>query len=180
MTDNRYTPEHCEHCSQTTTYLLAIDRGTVDIVKAFSVAIRLKGINAIHPTKEMEVPPKEYDYRRSMLEGKLTSTQIGNVSRAHRHGLLAKVRGAPGNWCLTSKGAQFLRGEPIPKFAIVSKVTGHQIGYWKPELHQATVNEFKPDMEYWTGINYGIVDGRIVTEMPIPKKAKQFQTATLF
>lgn len=179
MTYDRYIPEKCTCCNQTATYALAVDRGTVDIVKAFSVAIRSKGINVVHPTKEMEIPAKYYDYKKSMLEGKLTSTQIGNISRAHRHGLLAKVKGAPGNWCLTSKGAAFLKGEPIPRFAIVSKVTGHQIGYWRPERYNVTIKEFRPDQEYWSGIDYGIVEGRIVKDLPIPQPARRTVEATL-
>lgn len=169
MLTEKYIPEVCEHCGQSKTYVLAIDRGTVDIVKAFSVAVRLKGINAIHPTKEMEIPAARYDYRTSMLEGKLTSTQIGNISRAHRHGLLAKVKGHPGNWCLTTKGAEFLKGSKIPRFAVVSKVTGHQIGYWGYEKDDrpwyCTIGEFRPDQEYWEGINYEIRDGHVIKDV---------------
>ena len=160
--NDRYEPEKCPCCKQSITYLMPIDRGTVDIVKAISVAIGRKRQNVIHPRKEMEVDHKGFNYQYMVTEGKLTSNQVGNLSRARFHGLIAKVRGESGNYCLTRKGAAFLRGEEIPRYAIISKAEGHQIGYWKPEIYTVKVKEFRPDEEYWEGIGYDIVDGRVV------------------
>lgn len=166
----KYTPERCDNprCGQTITYLLALDRGTADIMKAFSIAVWKKGANVIHPRKEMEIAGRGVTYEEAVREGHLTSNQVGNLSRAHRHGLIAKVKGLPGNWLLTSKGAKFLHGEPVPKFAIISKATGHQIGYWDQERYQVTIKDFRPDHEYWEGIHFDIVDGKIVAELPKP------------
>ena len=77
--------------------------------------IRTKGINVVHPRKEME-------------GHSLSSNDVGNLSRARFHGLIAKVKGEKGNYLLTTKGAKFLRGEAVPKYAIISIVTGKQIG----------------------------------------------------
>ena len=97
------------------------------------------------------------------MEGSwLTSNQVGNLTRPRSHGLIAKVRGEPGNYLLTSKGAAFLRGTPIPKFAIMSKAERHQIGYFEAEKYQVTINDFNSKDDYWEGINYDIEEGRII------------------
>lgn len=159
-----YSPEVCEHCGQTKTYLLGIDQGTVDTLKAISTAIRNKGINVIHPRKEMEA--KGITYFEMVKFGKLTSNQVGNLTRLRSHGLIARVKGNPGNYCLTKKGSAFLRGETIPRFAIVSKSEKHQIGYWTPADmgRDATCNilDFKHMTEYWEGINYEVEEGRVI------------------
>jgi hypothetical protein len=156
-----YTSEKCVNCGQTKTYLLKIDRGTIDIVKAIASAVRAKGINVVHPRKEME-------------GNYLSSNQVGNLSRPRFHGLIAKIRGNAGNYCLTTKGAQFLRGESIPRYAIVSKAEGHQIGYWDSGADaMCTIQEFNGG-KYWDGINYEIVAGRIVEDMPRKEEAKLF------
>lgn len=146
----------CEACSQTTQYVLPIDRGTVDILRAISVAIGRKGINAIHPRKEME---RE---KAAVGMGFLTSNQVGNLSRPRFHGLIASLDGAAGNYCLTKKGAKFLRGEAIPRYAIVSKSEGHNIGYFHPEELVCRIADFKDPEEYWEGIGYDIEDGKII------------------
>lgn len=151
-----FKPDICGACGQSKTYLIPIDRGTTEITRAIAAAIRVKGINAIHPRREMEPL------------GLLTSNQIGNLSRPHRHGLIAKVKGEPGNWCLTSKGSRFLRGERVPKFAIVSKVTGHQIGYFEPLRLTTTIQECLKAGERWEGIDFQIVEGRILKDVPMP------------
>ena len=95
-----YKPEECACCHQTTTYLLSIDRGTTEIMYAIAHFIGKKGINIVHPRKEME---GEY----------LTSNQVGNLSRARMHGLIASVDGNPGSYCMTKKGGHFLRGGAV-------------------------------------------------------------------
>ena len=171
-----FQSEICEACGQSKNYLMAIDRGSVDILKAISVAIRKKGINVIHPRKEMEAMGMD---RQSMLtHGHLTSTMIGNLSRLRYHGLIAKTGPRRGNYCLTRKAAEFFKGESFPKYAIIDKATKHQVGYWKPEEYQITIRDFKSDDEYWEGVNFDIVDGRIVidiTKNPINQR-QLFQT----
>lgn len=172
----KYQPEKCSCCGQTKTYVLAIDHGTVDIVKAVSVAIGRKGINCIHPRKEMEVSTATYF--DNVRNGKLTSNQVGNLSRARFHGLIARIKNNPGNYCLTKKGAAFLRGEAIAKFAIISKAEKKQIGYWMPETYTCMVGDFKHEVEYWQGINYDIVGGIIVLD--VPKEKPKQATFNLF
>lgn len=157
-------------CGQTLEYLLALDRGTTEIVIAVAAAVRRKGINAIHLTKEMEVPHDAWSLERARAEGVLTSTQIGNASRAHRHGLIAAIKGERGNWCLTSKGASYLRGQKVAKYAIVSKVTGHQAGYFEPEKLTITIWEALGQGERWDGIDYDIREGRIIEDPPVAAK----------
>lgn len=156
-----FRPQICDSCKQSKEYVIPIDRGTAEIVIAIAQAIRRKGLNVIHPRREMEGNNSERD---AYYSGFLTSNQVGNLSRPHRHGLIAKVRGNPGRWCLTSKGASFLRGQRVAKFAIVSKVTGHQIGYFKPEIYQTSIHELLKSGARWEGIDFDIQDGRIVFE----------------
>lgn len=150
-----YEPETCSHCGQTTTYPISVDRGTVDIVKQIARFIGRKGINAVHPRKEME---GEY----------LTSNQVGNLSRARLHGLIARIKGESGNYLLTKKGSEFLRGESIPKVAIIKKavkgVAIHNIGYFEPDEIRCTISDFDETESYWEGINYKISEGRIIRD----------------
>ncbi len=143
-----YKPERCECCGQTTTYILAIDRGTANIVKQIALFIEKKGINIVHPRKEME-------------GDKLSSNEVGNLSRARYHGLIAKASDNPGNYVMTNKGIKFLQGELIPRFAIVSKTEKCQVGYYLPDENKITFKEAMKG-EQWDGINYEIVEGRVV------------------
>lgn len=145
-----YTPDVCSSCNQSKTYALAIDRGTVHIVKQIARFIAKKGINAVHPRKEME-------------GSYLTSNEVGNLSRARFHGLIARVHGESGNYLLTTKGAKFLKGERVPQVAIISKVTGHQEGYFLPEDLNTVVSDYETPGEYWEGINFTISEGSIIT-----------------
>lgn len=152
-----YQNETCKCCGQSTTYVLGIDHGTVKIVQQIARFIGKKGINAVHPRKEME-------------GSYLTSNEVGNLSRARFHGLIARLKGEPGNYVLTTKGAKFLRGEAIPRYAIISKKEGGNIGYWHIE-ETSVVYDFNPknpgmeEGEYWTGINYSIEEGRIINDI---------------
>lgn len=157
MSKIEYKPEMCECCGQSKTYLLAVDSGTVKIVKAVARAIGKKRINVVHAHKEL------------LAEGYLTANERSNIARPRAHGLIAKVRGEgmKGNYCLTTKGAEFLKGKRrIPKYAILSKEEGHQIGYFEPEKHTVGINDFNGKSgEYWEGINYSIEEGRVVTDL---------------
>ena len=88
-----FKPEICQCCGQSKTYALAIDKGTTDTLRAISIAIGRKGINIIHPRKEMEWRSKD------ISQGLITSNQVGNLTKARVHGLIAKIKGQPGNYC---------------------------------------------------------------------------------
>ena len=163
-----WKPPTCEHCGQQTEYILPLDRGTADIVKAFAAAVRIKGTNTIHPKKEMEIPAREWTQFRSITEGVLTSNQIGNFTRARIHGLLARLEGEAGNWLLTKKGGAFLRGQAVPRYAIVKKTTAdersHKEEYYEPETETITVFDLLHEDDYWhTGMaDFEIVEGRVI------------------
>jgi hypothetical protein len=168
-----YQPAICPHCHQSLTYLLPIDLGTVEIVRAIAVAIYRKNINAIHPRKEMEcrLAPGA-DFRDMIKEGMLTSNMVGNLSRPRFHGLIAKIKDNPGNYCLTTKGARFLRGLGVPRLAVISKEERRQVGYYLPDEHMVTIHDFVADDPFWEGINFDIVEGQIIKapEMPVRQK----------
>ncbi len=170
----QYDPEVCDHCAQQITYLIPIDKGCVEILKAIAVAIRKKGINAIHPRKEMEIDSKKIDHFTMIAEGHLTSNMVGNLSRPRFHGLIARIRAQTGNYCLTRKGAKFLKGESYPRYAIISKRLGGNIGYWMSEKYQVNIKDFTSDEDLWEGIDFDIVEGKIVIDIvKDPKGQKQ-------
>lgn len=136
----RYKPEICDHCKQSTTYLLGLDRGSVDIVLEILKAVSARGVNEVHPAQELGLDGDKKWY-------------LTNLSRPRFHGLIAYVKDKKGYYCLTRKAGKFLRGYPIPRYAIISKVEGHQIDYWEAEKHQITLQEaLKSDeLPYWEG-----------------------------
>lgn len=161
----QYEPEFCKHCTQQITYLIPIDKGCVEILKAIAVAIRRKKINAVHPRKEMEIDSKKLDHFTMIAEGHLTSNMVGNISRPRFHGLIARIKGQKGNYCMTRKGAEFLRGESFPRYAIISKKEKRNVGYWESEKYQANVKDFTSDEELWEGIDFDIVEGKIIIDI---------------
>jgi hypothetical protein len=166
MPIQNFQPEICQCCGQSMTYLLPVDKGTVDILKAFSVAIRKKGINEIHPRNEMEVQRGQLSYGEMVGEGVLTSNHVGNLSRLRFHGLIAAIDGKKGFYLLTRKGAAFLRGDRIPKYAIISKAKGHQIGYFEEFTENCTINDFADESApYWQLINFDVSDKKIILLM---------------
>ena len=124
-----YNPEKCECCGQTTTYLLPIDKGSVEILQKIATAIRTKGINCVHLAKEKV----------------LTHSELCNIIRPRFHGLVAHVEGEgmKGNFCLTRKGLDFLKGARIPRLAIVSKAESRTIGYFDQENQTCAINDYK-------------------------------------
>lgn len=164
--EDEYEEEHCPHCGQDITYILPVDRGAVEILIAISVAIRNKGINCIHPRKEMEIISNDYDLERILEEGKLTSNQINNLTRLRAHGLIAHHQTEKGNWVLTTKGIDFLNGKEIPRFAIMNKAKGIQDGYWMEEKYSCVIQNFLAAEDYWEGINYVIEGGRVIVDAP--------------
>lgn len=145
----KYEPEKCECCGQSKTYIIGLDHGTADTVRAIALMIGRKGLNMVHPRKE--------------LEGRgISSNQVGNLSKARFHGLIAAVKGERGNYLLTKKGAAFLRNQKVAKYAIISKAEGKQIGYFNPEENMTCISELLDGTEYWEGVNFEIIEGRVV------------------
>jgi hypothetical protein len=178
----KYIEEVCEHCGQSITYLATIDQGTVDILRAISVAIYRKGINVIHPRKEMEVGQTS-NHASMVRNGQITSNMTGNLSKARFHGLIASVKGEAGNYCITTKGAQFLRGRIIPRHAIISKARKDvdNIGYYLETTETASIREFtnSADHSYWEVINFDVVAGRIIKGVPIKKVEQETKNLKL-
>lgn len=152
----RYVPTVCGCCGQDTSYQLAMDRGSTLLVMRIAEFIGKKGINAVHPRKEMEGTF-------------LTSNQVGNLSRPRFHGLIAATDGNPGNYCLTKKGAKFLHGGSIPQIAIVQKGTAiqgpHNIGYHMEEEYKVNLAGLLKDTDMWVGIDYSIEEGHVINKL---------------
>lgn len=125
MKNKKYTPTKCECCGQTTDYEIKVDKGTATIVLAVYNAVRRLDRNQVHLTKDMEARAEDFEsYQHMVSEGFMTSNMADNVLRAKYHGLVAQVEGGGrGEYLITRKGAEFLRGKAIPRTAIVDKVS---------------------------------------------------------
>jgi len=136
----KYKPETCAHCRQTTTYILGLDRGSFLILRKLLAGVIAKGRNEIHPTKDIEYSTKE-------------KWLPSNVARPRKHGLIAFIDGKKGYYALTRKAGKFLRGQPIPRYAIISKSENRTLGYFEPEMHQVTARELmrSDEIPYWEG-----------------------------
>ena len=138
-----------------------------DIVKSIAVAIGKKGINAIHPMKEMLCDPREVPASERIKRGLLTPRQLGNITHVCRHGLVTRLD-EPGTFCLTRKGAAFLRGEAVPLVAIIDKRTHHNIGYVENKDGmpiKTTIHAMQKSGDYWEGIGYDIVEGNVIQNL---------------
>ncbi len=142
----KYKEEVCPHCHQTASYLIGLDKGCAETLMQILKAVSAKGVNEIHPARELNWKDGE--------KWKLT-----NLSRNKFHGLIASVN-KKGYYCLTKKAGKFLRGESIPRYLIRSKITKHNEQYWKPEENQITFKELLNDSEmpYWDGAEKNIID----------------------
>ncbi len=167
MEKPNFIPEVCPHCKQSTQYLVPVDTGAVVMLKAISKKIGQKRINIVHPRKEMETSEK-YSILELIQQGKLTSVMVGNLSKLRMHGLIAKLKDKAGNYCMTHKGSQFLKGRiAIPKYAIRSKVSSKTLGYFEPDHLMVHIDDFDGDDcgGFWEGIDYEIAEGRVFKEL---------------
>jgi len=167
MSKKDFEPEVCDCCNQRTEYLLTLSKGIATIVKAVGAAIKNKGENVIHPAKEMQIQAEDWTYQKAHRDGKITSSHRGNFSNARIHGLLAKYENESGNWVLTRKGGDFLRGEPVPKYAVVAKSTteagSHLKHYWNAQDESVTIHDLTgDDMPRWEPVGFEIQEGSIV------------------
>lgn len=160
--------ETCPYCGQSLTYELDIDKGSVETLKTIARFIEKKGINAVHLTKELE-------------HNGLTSHQIGNISRLRFQGLVAKIEGEAGNYCITRKGFEFLSGEEVPRTAIIKKGTQHNkphtLGYGE-EI--CSIKDFDKQWgEYWQGSGYEIKQGRVIHPEPVKAPTEKYPEETI-
>lgn len=145
-----FEPEVCSDCGQTKNYALAMDKGSSHIVIALASAVERLGRNSIHLVKECLANPSSFNSQRDMLEGGyMTMRMIGNASRPRYHGLIAFGKES-GEYCLTTKGYQFLRGHLIPRTAIIDKVKSVNAGYYLP-AGEVGINDLLKEEPYWDG-----------------------------
>lgn len=136
----KYKPEKCECCGQSTTYLLGLDRGSFTILRKLLDGVSQKGINQIHPTRDLTFTGRE-------------KWLVTNISRPRKHGLIAFIEEKKGYYCLTRKAGQFLRGKSIARYAIISKKEQRTLGYWEPDVFQVTAQELlkNDELPFWEG-----------------------------
>lgn len=148
----KFISKSCTSCGQSVDYDLSLDRGSALIVLAIYNAVRIKGENRVHLTNEMECRAEDFgSYREMISEGKMTSNMADNVLRAKYHGLVAQVDGGGrGEYLITPKGARFLRGERLPRVAVIDKTTHSKKAYWNEAEDTVTFGELlKKETPFW-------------------------------
>lgn len=158
----KFVSEICECCGMDKEYRSGLNKGLVHVLIQIAKAIKAKGINCIHLDKE------------ALAQGYLTSNQKGNASHLRIHGLLAEVQDEPGNWCLTTKGINFLQGALIPRYAVRSKTEHRTIGYWYADKYRCSIKDFEKESEWYAFEDFFVQAGRVVTDPEEIGKAKQF------
>lgn len=151
MANPKFKAGMCEHCKQSTTYRLGLDKGSAEIMVTLIEAISKKGINEVHPSRELDLSGKKKWF-------------LTNLSRPRFHGLIAFVKNKKGYYLITRKGADFLRNVAVPKYAVRSKVTGHLEGYWEPEACTVTMRQLRKSEQMWEGDIGRMVDVIYPTE----------------
>lgn len=147
----KYIPETCECCGQTTTDIITMSKGYAIMMRQIARFLGKKGINVFHPVKEL------------MAEGLFNHSQANNLRNLRVHGLIAKYEDEAGNWVMTRKGGEFLHGAEIMKTAIVSKKPPkHTIGYLGEE--KCTFRSLMKDQNqpYW---GFEVAEGNIIKKL---------------
>jgi hypothetical protein len=147
----KFEPEVCAGCGQTTEYPIALDKGSALLVAALARAIRRKGENRIHLVREMVADRRGYARIEDMVrDGKITLRMEGNRSRPRYHGLIAFADKGGGEYLLTPKGARFLRGESVPRVAVIDKAAKRKKHYLNEEADRITFAELaRADAPFW-------------------------------
>ena len=155
----QYTEQKCECCGQTTTYASKVNKGMATFLHEISKAVQSSGKNDI-TMKDL------------LKSGQITHSQYDNRSHLRCHGFIASI--GVNRYCLTKKGAAFLRGEPVEAVAIVEKKTHSNVGYLSDAdgvIYMTTIKEIHRGKEgYWDGWNYEIINGE-----PIHKNSQTEQ-----
>lgn len=152
----KFEPHICETCTQTTEYVIRLDKGSAHIVMALAEAVRRCDRNRIHLKNDMlTTHPEELGgYNNMVAAGFMTSWMIGNVLRPKYFGLVAQVDGGgQGEYLLTPKGARFLRGDPVEAVAVIDKKTHSKKRYLEEEGTVTIFDLLKRDQKgttpYW-------------------------------
>lgn len=163
----KFKAHTCDGCGQTKDYALPLSRGLAMATIAFYNAVQRLDRNRIHVAKDMVRPIEDFHgldpkraYHRMVEAGYMTFRMEGNLSFLHRHGIVASGD-EPGVWILTKKGGAFLRGEEVPRVAIVSKVTGHQQGYWD-EGGMTTISQLLKASTVWWSAPITVSDSETI------------------
>ncbi len=152
----KYKSPVCTNCGQTTHYSLSLDMGSAYIMIAIFNRVRIKRINHVHVAREMVIGKNTFPTLRQMVEsGRMTTRMLGNITRCRMHGLIAFAgkKRYGGEFLITPKGARFLRGEVIPRTAIIAKRNQgddrSNVGYHFPEVDNITITELLEEGVFW-------------------------------
>lgn len=146
-----FVPHVCETCGQTRDYEARLDAGTCHIVIAIANAVRRLKRNKVHLMQEAMAMTREFDggFKQMIAAGYLTPIMIHNAFKARYHGLIARCgEVGDGEYLITRKGADFLRGKPISYSVIVTKVTHTNAGY-VDENDKVTIKQLLKEAPWW-------------------------------
>jgi predicted transcriptional regulator len=153
----------CDTCHQRITYVTTLSKAHAMIMVAFARAVAKKGVNIVHPHKEL------------VVDGEITSSMRNNITPLRNHELLKPDDTEPGNWNITEKGRNFLQGASVPRWAVVNEITSNRECYLLEEGNPncwTTIGELLQRPDFWEGFNFEFVEGRKV----VPTKSANQQS----
>lgn len=146
--------------------------GLVLILRKVALAVEHYNANCIHVSRDLDFDGTPF---------RLTANDHGNFTKLRQHGLLAQadeawVRGhrsdVPKNkkgelywrgyWLITRRGGNLLRGDPIPRSAVV--LHNHPIATY-PKDGTVTIHDYELDPLHnplWDDRNYYAGEGRLL------------------
>jgi len=149
MTETNKIDERCECCSQRLYKPAVLSKGYAKMLVIISEFIEKKGVNVVHPEKEL------------FKLGLFSVAQRVNMTVLGDHGLVAKHE-SHGNWVLTRKGVDFLNGSEIWKVAAVEKATKRTVGHIEKEGKTTLKKLLGKNAPYWQGLGFTIESGRVI------------------
>ena len=158
--------EYCECCGQKKGYASKISRGHVVTLRAMERKVREKGSNIVNMKVEL------------LEDGRIDVTQYGNRTHMEKLGLIIHVE--TGNFRITTRGWNFLKGLPVPAGVIVKKATKDEGSRTIGTLEETvTIEKFKKKGEYWDIPNYEIRHGKVYAEDPTQTQGANAQPSFL-
>lgn len=139
------TNTHCPYChASLKSYWHALTPGLISALSKLLLAIQHYGRNSVHIHDEMKAC-KGAPFQLSDFEW-------NNFTKLRFHALAFKVEGKPGQWGITRRGGQFLKGHisvPARVKTFRNRVLEGETGHSKELVH---VNEFRRQIPWFESL----------------------------
>ena len=139
-----YLPDVCPACHQSCTYLIEVNEHITALMIRISKLVDAKGINIFNPAQELE------SSKSWVSKAKL----IGFISKDGR------------NYKISSLGLSFLKGDPVPRYTVVSKALRREVGHFNPDVLTCAISDFRPFPVEWSGLRFDLINNDVVRHQP--------------